>query len=70
MSTYDLVGVNYKPTTRETRETYEALLTAIQNQLGDQPRDVLIGATDEVLMELKNEKTKDRGKMRVDVSFS
>jgi len=62
LSTYDLVGVNYKPTTRETRETYEALLTAIQNQLGDQPRDVLIGATDEVLMELKNEKTKDREK--------
>merc|ERR1711990_1126702 len=43
ISMYDLVGVNYKPTTRETRETYEALLTAIQDQLGDQPRDVLIG---------------------------
>ena len=35
---YDLVGAIYKPTTRETRDTYEALLTAIQNQLGDQPR--------------------------------
>ena len=59
ISMYDLVGVNYKPTTRETRETYEALLTAIQDQLGDQPRDVLIGAADEVLSELKNEKSKD-----------
>ena len=38
VSMYDLVGVNYKPSTRETRETYEALLTAIQDQLGDQPR--------------------------------
>jgi pre-mRNA-splicing helicase BRR2 len=59
VSMYDLVGVNYKPTTRETRETYEALLTAIQDQLGDQPRDVLIGAADEVLTELKSEKSKD-----------
>ena len=59
VSMYDLVGVNYKPTTRETRETYEALLTAIQDQLGDQPRDVLIGAADEVLTELKSDKTKD-----------
>ena len=56
VSMYDLLGVNYKPTTRENRGNYESLLEAIQEQLGDQPRDVLIGAADEVLAELKNEK--------------
>ena len=38
LNMYDLVGAAYKPTTRETRDTYDALLTAIQDMLGDQPR--------------------------------
>ena len=31
-----MVGINYKPRTRDTRETYEVLLSFIQAALGDQ----------------------------------
>lgn len=46
----------YRPKTRPTREAYEALLSVIQRQFGDQPEDVLMGAADEVLAVLKNDK--------------
>ena len=39
----------YKPKTAETRQTFEVLLTFIQEALGDQPHDGLLGAADEVL---------------------
>lgn len=32
----DMVGIVYKPKTKETRETYEILLSFIQAALGDQ----------------------------------
>ncbi|XP_057244285.1 LOW QUALITY PROTEIN: U5 small nuclear ribonucleoprotein 200 kDa helicase-like, partial [Malurus melanocephalus] len=51
----EMVGIIYKPKTKETRETYEVLLSFIQAALGDQPRDILCGAADEVLAVLKNE---------------
>ena len=34
----------YRPRTKETREAYEALLSVIREQFGDQPADVLRGA--------------------------
>jgi pre-mRNA-splicing helicase BRR2 len=49
----------YRPRTKETREAYEALLSVIQAQFGDQPQDVLRGAADEVLASLKNDRLKD-----------
>eukprot|EP00061_Rhincodon_typus_P019091 g48546.t1 len=56
----EMVGIVYKPKTKETRETYEVLLSFIQAALGDQPRDILCGAADEVLAVLKNDKLRDK----------
>ncbi|XP_014247747.1 putative U5 small nuclear ribonucleoprotein 200 kDa helicase [Cimex lectularius] len=58
----DMVGVVYRPKTQETRQTYEVLLSFIQEALGDQPRDILCGAADEVLFVLKNDRLKDKEK--------
>uniref|UniRef100_A0A915HM77 U5 small nuclear ribonucleoprotein 200 kDa helicase n=1 Tax=Romanomermis culicivorax TaxID=13658 RepID=A0A915HM77_ROMCU len=55
----DFVGI-YKPRTQETRVTYEVVLGFIQEAIGDQPRDILCGAADEVLATLKSEKIKDK----------
>ncbi|XP_070541263.1 U5 small nuclear ribonucleoprotein 200 kDa helicase-like [Ptychodera flava] len=60
----DMVGIFYKPKTPETRSTYEALLSFIQAALGDQPRDILCGAADELLSTLKNEHTKMKEKKK------
>lgn len=51
----DTAGL-YRPRTKETREAYEALLSVIREQFGDQPADVLRGAADEVLAVLKNDR--------------
>ncbi|XP_014676711.1 PREDICTED: U5 small nuclear ribonucleoprotein 200 kDa helicase-like [Priapulus caudatus] len=60
----DIVGIVYRPKTQETRQTYEVLLSFIQAALGDQPRDILCGAADEVLQTLKNDKVKDKEKKK------
>ncbi|XP_054766386.2 U5 small nuclear ribonucleoprotein 200 kDa helicase-like [Lytechinus pictus] len=60
----DIVGIYYRPKTQETRGTYEALLSFIQAAIGDQPRDILCGAADEVLATLKNEHSKNKDKKR------
>ncbi|BBM97599.1 pre-mRNA-splicing helicase BRR2 [Marchantia polymorpha subsp. ruderalis] len=54
----------YRPKTKETRAAYEALLSTIQLQFGDQPQDILRGAADEVLAVLKNDKFKDPDKKK------
>ncbi len=36
----EMVGIVYKPKTKETRETYEILLSFIQAALGDQVRSL------------------------------
>ncbi|XP_067656314.1 U5 small nuclear ribonucleoprotein 200 kDa helicase-like isoform X1 [Haliotis asinina] len=59
-----MVGILYRPKTTETRQTYEVLLSFIQAAIGDQPRDVLCGAADEVLAVLKNDRMKDRERKR------
>ncbi|XP_028391652.1 U5 small nuclear ribonucleoprotein 200 kDa helicase-like [Dendronephthya gigantea] len=58
----DLAGIIYHPKTRETKSTYEVLLSFIQAAIGDQPRDILAGAADEVLHTLKNDKIRDKEK--------
>ncbi|XP_045467898.1 putative U5 small nuclear ribonucleoprotein 200 kDa helicase [Harmonia axyridis] len=60
----EMVGIIYRPKTQETRQTYEVLLSFLQEALGDQPRDILCGAADEVLTVLKNEKLKEREKKK------
>uniref|UniRef100_A0A914URZ7 U5 small nuclear ribonucleoprotein 200 kDa helicase n=1 Tax=Plectus sambesii TaxID=2011161 RepID=A0A914URZ7_9BILA len=55
----EFVGI-YKPRTQETRQTYEVILAFIQDALGDQPRDILCGAADEVLLTLKSEKIREK----------
>lgn len=59
-----MVGIVYRPKTQETRQTYEVLLSFIQEALGDQPRDILCGAADEVLAVLKNDKLKEKEKKK------
>lgn len=41
-------GVLYRPRAQHTRHAYELLLAFMQSALGDQPRDILCGACDEV----------------------
>ena len=52
------------PKTQETRQTYEVLLSFIQEALEDQPRDILCGAADEVLKTLKDDKRKEKEKKK------
>lgn len=60
----EIVGIIYRPKTQETRQTYEVLLSFLQEALGDQPRDILCGAADEVLSVLKNDKLKEKEKKK------
>lgn len=60
----EMVGIQYRPKTQETRQTYEVLLSFIQEALGDQPRDILCGAADEVLQVLKNDRAKEKEKKK------
>eukprot|EP00271_Cylindrocystis_brebissonii_P012705 TRINITY_DN317_c0_g1_i1.p1 TRINITY_DN317_c0_g1~~TRINITY_DN317_c0_g1_i1.p1 ORF type:complete len:2233 (-),score=420.67 TRINITY_DN317_c0_g1_i1:1930-8628(-) len=55
---------SYRPRTKETRAAYEALLSMIQQQFGDQPQDILRGAADEVLAVLRNDRLKDMDKKK------
>ncbi|KAI1287391.1 U5 small nuclear ribonucleoprotein helicase [Halotydeus destructor] len=57
-----MAGISYRPKTPETRQTYEVILSEIQDILGDQPRDVLCGAADEMLNTLKSEKLREKDK--------
>ncbi|XP_027106928.1 DExH-box ATP-dependent RNA helicase DExH12-like [Coffea arabica] len=54
----------YQPKTKETRAAYEALLSAIQQQLGGQPLNIVSGAADEILAVLKNENLKNPDKKK------
>ncbi|KAG5318519.1 U520 helicase, partial [Pseudoatta argentina] len=60
----EMVGIVYRPKTQDTRQTYEVLLSFIQEALGDQPRDILCGAADEVLAVLKNDRLKEKEKKK------
>ncbi|CAK9298582.1 unnamed protein product [Gordionus sp. m RMFG-2023] len=51
----NMIGIYYKPKTAETRQTYEILLSFIQAAIGDQPRDIVCGAADEILLTLKRD---------------
>ncbi|KAI8426808.1 hypothetical protein MSG28_014491 [Choristoneura fumiferana] len=57
-------GALYRPRGQHTRHAYELLLSFMQGSLGDQPRDILCGACDEVLVVLKNDRLKDPEKKK------
>jgi pre-mRNA-splicing helicase BRR2 len=56
----DMSGIIYRPKTQETRQSYEVILSFIQECIGDHPRDVICGAADEILIILKNDRLKDK----------
>lgn len=56
----DSSTILYRPKTQETRQNYEIILSFIQECIGDQPRDIIGGAADEVLITLKNDRLKDK----------
>lgn len=53
-----LDSVGYRPKTKETRQVYELILIFVQEYLGDQPEDVIKGASEEVITILKNDRLK------------
>ena len=53
-------SILYRPKTQETRQNYEIILSFIQEYIGDQPRDILSGAADEIIIILKNDRLKDK----------
>lgn len=59
-----VVGILYRPKTPETRQTYEIILSFISDMIGDQPRDVLCGAADEILQVIKSDKMKEKEKRK------
>ena len=59
----DIAGV-YKPKTDVSRNAFDNLLTIVQEALGDQPREILYGAADEVLGILKQEGLKEADRKR------
>ncbi|CAD6191493.1 unnamed protein product [Caenorhabditis auriculariae] len=59
----ELMGA-YKPRTQETKQTYEVILAFIQEAIGDQPRDIMCGAADEVLITLKSDKIREKEKKK------
>ena len=56
----DTSNILYRPKTQETKQTYEVLLSFLQEAIGDQARSILCGAADEVLLTLKNDKLRDK----------
>ena len=57
-------GLAYRPKSRETKATYELVLSFIQQHIGDQPQEVLRGAADEVIVLLKDDHLKDVDKKK------
>lgn len=49
----------YRPTSRETKQAYEAILDVVAKQFGDQPDDVLRGAAEEALVLLRDRNLKE-----------
>uniref|UniRef100_A0A915LVN9 Brr2 N-terminal helicase PWI domain-containing protein n=2 Tax=Meloidogyne javanica TaxID=6303 RepID=A0A915LVN9_MELJA len=62
----DEVGIAgiYKPRTQETRNTFEVFLSLIQEIIGDQPREILHGASHEILLILKSDSIREKEKKK------
>ena len=60
----DVEGLQYRPRTAATRDTYNLLFTAIGRKLGGVPTSITVSAVDAVLETLKNDDMKDFDKKR------
>lgn len=65
MSSFEQVTGGYRPKTKETRVAFEELLSFVSESLGDQPRDVIKSAADEVLAIMKNDATRGPEKKKL-----
>ncbi|KAF9434549.1 DEIH-box ATPase, partial [Entomortierella beljakovae] len=63
-ATEDLESGGYRPRTKETRQTYELILTFVQRYLGDVSHDVVRSAGDTVLEILHTDTLKDFDKKK------
>ncbi|SPO28171.1 probable ATP dependent RNA helicase [Ustilago trichophora] len=63
-ATTELEGLRYHPTTAETRDIYELILTIVHTALGDQAQDVVRSAADTTLEILKDDDLKDLDKKK------
>ncbi|KAJ3184262.1 DEIH-box ATPase [Geranomyces variabilis] len=63
-ATEDFESELYRPRTKETRQTFELILSFLQHLLGDIPQDVLRGAANEALSVLKDDSKKDFDKKK------
>ncbi|KAF9584560.1 DEIH-box ATPase, partial [Lunasporangiospora selenospora] len=63
-ATEDLESDGYRPRTRETRHTYELILTFVQRYLGDVSHETVRSAGDQVLDTLHTETLKDYDKKK------
>ncbi|TPX60239.1 hypothetical protein PhCBS80983_g01906 [Powellomyces hirtus] len=63
-ATEDFESEVYRPRTKETRQTFELILSFLQQLLGDIPQDVLRGAANETLVVLKDDSKKDFDKKK------
>ncbi|KAI8816428.1 Sec63 Brl domain-containing protein [Fimicolochytrium jonesii] len=63
-ATDDFEGQGYRPRTKETRQTFELILSFLQQLLGDIQQDVLRGAANEALKILKQDDMKDFDKKK------
>eukprot|EP01038_Epipyxis_sp_PR26KG_P008839 gene8839-11930_t len=59
MQTENMESIMYRPKTKESKLAYEELLRTVQGIIGDQPEDILKGATEEILMILKEDTMRD-----------
>lgn len=63
-ATDEMAGLKYRPSTADTRQTFELILQSTHGLLGDQPQDVVRSAADLVLEVLKDDSKKDLDKKR------
>lgn len=60
----EMIGIVYRPKTKQTNAAYSAILVCIQEALGDHPKQIYYGAADEVLSVLKNDKLSEKEKKK------
>eukprot|EP01125_Pyxidicula_operculata_P014589 TRINITY_DN4878_c0_g1_i1.p1 TRINITY_DN4878_c0_g1~~TRINITY_DN4878_c0_g1_i1.p1 ORF type:complete len:2162 (+),score=668.51 TRINITY_DN4878_c0_g1_i1:53-6538(+) len=61
----ELEGIKYQPKTKETRQAYDNLLNFVRQKLGDQQRNVIMSASDEILAIIKDEEIKPKDKQQM-----
>ncbi len=63
-ATQGLEGLTYRPSTTQTREVYELILSTVHQAVGDQASDIVRSDADMVLEALKDESLRDFDKKK------